>query len=175
MIKNKNIPLIILGLIVILLAVGVIRPLFLSIKHNSNAFTDQKEILEELEKKSENIKKFQSAYETYQINFEKINQLFVDKETPVDFIKFLEKEAGLSKLTIDLAPLTAKAGEGQDVWPSISFQADMVGSFPDFLRFLGKIESSPYLVVLSDFNLNKPAKVANGNIAIALRIKVYTK
>ncbi|KKT17464.1 MAG: hypothetical protein A2654_01375 [Candidatus Nealsonbacteria bacterium RIFCSPHIGHO2_01_FULL_43_31] len=174
MIQNKNIPLIILGIVVMLLAVGVVRPLFLSIKQNSNIFAGQREVLAELEKKRENIKKFQSTYGTYQVNFKKIDQLFIDQEEPVDFIKFLEKEAGRSKLAIDLAPLSLKAGE-EDVWPSIGFQVALIGSFPNFLQFLDKIELNSYLISLSDFSLNKPTKITNGDIEIAFQLKVYTR
>ena len=172
--QNKNTSLIILIIIAVGLAVFAIRPLFLSIKQNSETFIAQKEILAELEKKSENLKKFQLTYETNQANFEKMDELFTDQEEPVEFIKFLENEAGRSKLTIDLTPLTPKAGE-EDVWPSTSFQVDMAGSFPNFLQFLNKIESSPRLIALSDFSLNKPTKNTNGDIVISFRMKVYTR
>jgi len=174
MIQNKNIPLIILGTIAVLLAGFVVRPLFLSIKQNSEIFIDQKGTLAGFEEERENLKKFQSTYEIYQANLRKMDQLFVDKEEPVDFIEFLEAEAMRVKLTINLTPLTLKAGK-KDVWPSTSFQAEMAGSFPNFLRFLDKIESSPYLLVLSDFSLNKPTKNTNGDIAISFQMKVYTR
>ncbi len=174
MTKNKNTPLIVLGITAVLLAVFVICPLFFGIKQNSKTFIAQKEILAELEKKSENLKMFQSTYDSYQANLKKTDQLFIDKEEPVEFIKFLEKEADRSKLTIDLMPLTPKTGD-EDVWPSISFQIDMVGSFPNFLQFLDKIESGPQLVVLSDLSLNKPTKITNDDIAISFRMKVYTR
>ncbi len=134
----------------------------------------QKRTLAELEKKSENLKRFQSTYEIYRANLKKIDQLFVDKEEPVDFIEFLEGEAGRAKLTIDLAPLTLKAEEG-DFWPSTSFRVEMAGSFQNFLKFLDKIESSSHLIALSNFNLNKPTQNTNGDIIISFQIKVYIK
>ncbi|MFH1423359.1 MAG: type 4a pilus biogenesis protein PilO [Candidatus Nealsonbacteria bacterium] len=175
MIQNKNISLIILGVIAVLLAGFVVRPLFLSIKQNSEAFFIQKGILAELEKKSENFKKFQSTYEIYQANLKRIDRLFVDNKEPVEFIEFLEEEAARVKLTIDLMPFTSKAGEVEDVWPSMSFQVNMAGSFTNFLRFLDKIESSPHLIVLSGLSLNKPTKNTNGDIAISFQMKVYTR
>lgn len=174
MIQNKNIPLIVLGIIAALLAGGLIRPLFLSIKQNSETLIAQKGTLAELEKKSENLKGFQSTYETYRANLEKMDQLFVDKEEPVEFIEFLEGEANYSKLTIDLTPLAIKVGE-EDFWPSTSFQANMVGSFPNFLQFLDRIESSHRLITLSGFSLKKPTSNTNGDIVISFQMKVYTK
>jgi len=174
MIKNKNVPLIVLGIIAALLAGCAVRPLFSSIKYNSETFISQRDSLTALEKKSDNLKRFQSTYEIYQDNLKKMDELFIGKEEPVEFIEFLEDEAGRSKLTIDLTPLTFKAVE-EDVWPSTSFEVDMEGSFPNFLRFLDRIESSSYLIVLSDFSLNKPTKNTNGDIAISFRIKAYTR
>lgn len=172
--KNKSLPLIILGIIALILVGLVVRSLFLSIKQNSENLVIQKGVLTELEKKSDNIKKFQSTYDIYQDNLKKIDQLFIDKEEPVEFIEFLEGEAHYSKLTIDLTPLAFEVGE-KDFWPSTSFRVNMVGSFQNFLKFLDKIESSLYLITLSDFSLNKPTKNINGDIDISFQMKVYTK
>ncbi len=164
----------VLGIIAALLAGCLIYPLFLNIKQNSATLIVQKGVLAELEKKSENFKWFRSTYEICRANFKKMDQLLVDREEPVEFIEFLEEEARISKLTIDLTPFTLKVGE-KDFWPSTIFQVDMVGSFQNFLKFLDKIESSPYLITLSDFNLNKPTKNTNGDIAISFQMKVYAK
>jgi len=174
MIQNKNTPLIILGIIAIFLVAGAVRPIFLSIRQDSQNIIIQKSALINLEKNNENIKNFQSAYSIYQANFKKLDQLFVDRETPVDFIEFLEQEANHSKLTIELTPSSLKADEN-DIWPSTIFQVDMTGHFQNFLEFLDRIESSPYLIVLSDFNLNKPTKNANNEIDVAFQMKVCTK
>jgi len=172
--NQKNTPLIILGIVAILLTVFVVRPLFSSIQHNSEILTLQKVKLVELEEKSESLKRFQSTRDIYQANLEKMDRLFVDGEEPVEFIEFLEKESAAFKLTINLTPLTLKVGE-DDNWPSTSFQIDMTGAFPNFLRFLDRIESSASLVVLSNFSLNKPSKSTNGDIVISFQMKVYTR
>ncbi|MFH1575359.1 MAG: type 4a pilus biogenesis protein PilO [Candidatus Nealsonbacteria bacterium] len=171
---TKNIPLIALGIIAMLLIGCAICPLFFSIKQNSETFLSQKRTLVELEKKSNDLKIFQSTYETYDANIKKMNQLLVDREEPIEFIEFLEGEAGNSKLTIDLTPLTLKAIE-EDFWPSMSFRVDMAGSFQNFLKFLDKVESSPYLIALSGFSLNKPQQNTNGDITISFQMKVYTR
>ncbi len=172
MIKNKNITLMILGIVAVLLAGFAIRPLFLNIKQNSKTLLIYKETLAQIEKKSENLRGFQLTYETHRADLKKMDQLFIDKEEPVEFIEFLEGEAARSKLTIDLTPVIFKAGEGE-VWPSTSFRVELVGSFSNFLKFLDKIESSPYLITLSGLSLNKPAKNTNGDIAISFQMKVY--
>ncbi|MFH1780648.1 MAG: type 4a pilus biogenesis protein PilO [Candidatus Nealsonbacteria bacterium] len=174
MIQNKNTSLIVSAVLIIFLIGCFIRPLFLSIKKNSAALIIQKATLAEREKKNENFKEFQSTYETYRLNLDKIDQLFIDREEPIEFIEFLEKEAGRNKLSIDLTPLSLRA-VAEDVWPSINFQVAAAGSFQNFLKFLDKIESSPHLIVLSDFSLNKPAKDTNGDIVVSFQMKVYAQ
>lgn len=171
---RNNLPLIILGTIALLLVCFLIRPLFLDIKHVSENLVSQKGQLIDLENKSENIKKFQTAYESRQSNLEKIDELFIDREEPIGFIEFLEKEAQAARLSIEITPVTSKAS-ADDFWPSTNFSLTLNGSFPRFLQFLDKIESSPYLIDLSNLSLNKPSQGVNGNIAISLQMKVYTQ
>ena len=172
--QNKNLSLIILGVIALLLIGFVTRPLFLDIKNTSENLVFQKGQLIDLENKSENIKKFQIAYESRQANLEKMGKLFVDKEEPIGFIKFLEKEAKTARLFIEITPTTSKVVAG-DFWPSTNFQLTLNGSFPHFLQFLDRLESSPYLIELSNLSLNKPGQNTNGDIAISFQMKVYTQ
>jgi len=172
--QNKNLPLIILGITALLLVGLVIRPLISNIKYSSENLVFQKERLAELENKSENIKKFQIAYGSRQANFEKMNRLFINKEEPINFIKFLEKEAKTAHLSIEITPVTVKT-VASDFWPSTDFSLTLNGSFPHFLQFLNRLESSPYLIKLSNLNLDKPGQSANGDIAISFQMKVYTQ
>lgn len=171
---KNNLPLIILGVIALLLVCLVIRPLFLDIKHTSENIVFQKGQLIDLESKSENIKKFQVAYKSRQANLEKIDELFINKEEPIDFIKFLEKEAKTARLSIEITPVTFKAS-ADDFWPSTNLSLTLNGSFPRFLQFLERVESSPYLIDLSNLSLNKPTQKTNGDIAISFQMKVYTQ
>jgi len=172
---NKIIlPLIILVIATLLLVVFVIRPIFWAIKQDSVNLISQRGALGDFENKSRNLKNFQASYDDYQTNLAKIDQLFVDQEEPIGFIEFLEGEAGNNHLTIDITPLTVKEIE-TDPWPSISFRLSLEGSFPNFLAFLGRVESSPYLITISSFNLKKPADSPNDNIAISFQIKAYTQ
>lgn len=171
---KNNLPLIILGVIALLLVCFVIRPLFLDIKHTSENLILQKGQLIDLENKSENIKKFQVAYESRRANLEKIDELFVDKEEPIGFIEFLEKEAKTARLSIEITPITLKAS-ADDFWPSTNFSLTLSGSFPRFLQFLDRIEASAYLIDLSNLSLNKPTQNTNGDIAISFQMKVYTQ
>jgi len=172
--KNTNLPLIILGIATLLLAVFLTRPLFLGVKQESANLISTRGVLIDFENKSKNLKSFQATYGDYQENLEKIDKLFIDQEEPVAFIEFLEKEANNFHLAIDITSLNAKVNES-DPWPSISFYLLLNGSFTNFLRFLEKVESSPYLITLSNFDLKKPTDKTNGDVTITFQMKTYTQ
>jgi hypothetical protein len=78
-------------------------------------------------------------------DFEKVNNLFVDAETPVDFIKFLEEIAATSNLEVKITPGTPKK-EKEALWPVMEFELASSGRYSEFMRFLEKLENGPYLV-----------------------------
>lgn len=164
----------VLGIIALLLVVLAVRPLLLSIRQSSEELVFQKGQLLDLEKKSEDLKRFQAAYGSREANLLKMDRLFVNREEPIEFIKFLEKEAKTFGLAIEIAPVTLKA-PSDDLWPSTNFHLTLDGSFPRFLQFLDRVESSFYLIDFSDFSLNKPGQSANGDIDISLQMKIYSK
>lgn len=173
---NRNIApsLIIFVIVALLLVVFVIRPLFQGIKQESENLISQKRLLAELENKSGSIKNFQAVHETYRANLEKIDEFFINEEEPINLIEFLEKEAANFYLSIDIIPISLKEVENEP-WSSMGFRMEMEGSFPGFLRFFERLESSQYLLEISNLNLRRLAKESNGDIAASFSIKAYTK
>ena len=139
---------------VLVLVIFIIYPLFSEIKKSSAEYLDQKSKLAGLEDKNKNLQQFQAAYQDYEPDLEKINALFIDLTEPVNFIEFLEKEALQSQLFIEIAPLASEKVKG-DNWPSMNFQLVLNGSFPGFLQFFEKLESSPYLVEIVSLNMRR--------------------
>ena len=172
--RNTAPSLIIFVIVAMLLAVFVVRPLFQGIKQESENLISQKRLLAELENKSESLKSFQAAHETHRANLEKIDELFIDGEEPINLIEFLEKEAANFYLSIDIIPVSPKEVESKP-WPSISFRMETEGSFPNFLRFLERLESSKYLLEISSLNLRRLAKESNGDVTASFSMKAYTQ
>ena len=164
---------IIFGIIFLLLILLIISPLFNKIKEESDNLIAQKKTLIELSNKTENLNKFQTNYQAYQPNFKKIDQLFIDPEEPIDFIKFLEKEASDFQLSIEISPQPTKEVKG-DLWPSMNFRLALLGSFPNFLRFLEKLESSSYLINISNLSLTL-TKETTRDVSASFLIKIYTQ
>lgn len=162
---------------IIFFIVFLIYPLFRDIKNNSKELISQKENLEILQFKIENLENFKSSYKEFKPNLEKIDNLFVDPKMPVDFINFLEENAVEHQAEIKISPASSR-NYGKDFWPSISFRANITSSFPNFLRFLQKLEIGPYLVDIQNISINKlPAgeDYLAGNVSASLFFRVFTE
>ena len=112
----------------------------------------------------------------------KSDKLFIDPDMPLDFIGFLEATAADCGITASLTP-SAKSKEEKDYWPSINFQVQLTGDFPSSMKFLKKIESSPYLTDVNGVKMGTGTlDSASGQDGAAKRLveseislKVYTK
>ncbi|MBZ9572050.1 hypothetical protein KJA15_01775 [Patescibacteria group bacterium] len=142
----------IFGIITILLIVLIIYPFFEEIKKNSKELISQKKRQISLQEEIKSFKEIESLYKTYQSNIEKIDDLFAEPEAPIEFINFLEKNAEKSQLSIEISPMAEKE---TGPWPSLFFQISTIGSFSNFLKFLEKLETGPYLIEISNLNVRK--------------------
>jgi len=70
---------------------------------------------------------------------------------------------------------------GTDIWPSISMQIKFSGSFQNTLKFINKLENSPYFLSIESLKMNKSEeKVKVKNItSIIIKtdclLKIFTK
>ena len=123
-----------------------------------------------LEKKIENLKEFQTLWLEIEPNLKKIDQLFIDPQVPVEFVNFLEKIAKDSEILIEISSAISSKTE-KDPWPSLLLQINSTAPFSEFLKFLEKIETSPYLIEIQNLNARR---LIEGDAEITLSVKVYT-
>lgn len=183
--KNKiNLSLVIFIILIISFIVFLIYPLFKEIKNSSEELISEKQKLTSLERKIANLEEFQSLWSKIEPNFKKADQLFIDPEVPVKFINFLEATAKDCGVPIEISSALPTKIE-KDPWPSLFFQISSTSSFSKFLRFLAKIEASPYLIEIQNLNVRRLTekelklkefeKYSLGDVETTLSIKVYTK
>ena len=171
----------IFGIICILLIVFAIYPVFREIKRSSEEFLSEKKNLILLSEEIKDLQESKKLYEVHQLSLEKINELFIDPEIPIEFIRFLEKNATDSQLLIEISPLpTTVPKKGGELWSNLFFQISTKGSFPNFLRFLEKLENGPYLIEVINLNLKrsvekKTEEVSASGINAVFSIKVFSK
>jgi len=159
------------GVVVLALICFIIYPLFRGIEKGSQELITAKKEFILSKDETERFDQFKEIYNKLKPDLEKIDKLFIDPEVPIDFIKFLEYTAGDSELLADISLTLAKSAE-TDPWSSIGFRMILTGSFPNFLKFLEKIETSPYLIEIQNLSTKK---LEEGNIAANLVIKVFSK
>jgi len=174
----------IFGLISLILIVFGIFPLFKGIKKNSQELIQTKQDLFFSQEKMGGINQIKKIYEEIEPDFRKIESFFIDPGAPIDLIKFFESVAEGSTMSIDIISAVPKTIEN-DPWNSLEFQIILTGSFPNFSKFLEKIETGPYLVEIQNLNvkrlteqdikLPKYEKLSLGDVSATLVAKVFTK
>lgn len=175
--KKINLSIIIFVVLIFLVISFVIYPSFKEIKKSSKDLIYQKENLSNLEAKIVNLEKFRILYKNLEEILDKIDNLFINPEVPVDFISFLEKNSKDCQLATEISFSPVKKIK-TDPWPSLSFKITSTGSFSNFLKFLEKLENSQYLIEIQNLSINQtkkseiPSKV---DIQANLSIKVYSK
>jgi len=175
--------LIVFGAIFLFFLAFVIPEFFKAILRKSENLISLKNKLATFQEETKNLIKLEETYRNYQSNLAQIDKLFIDPEVPIEFIKFLEKNALLSQQKIEISLMSQKGNES-DSWPSLFFQVSTAGSFPNFPRFLEKLENSPYLITILDLNVRRlsergaqttPQGSSPGDVESTLLLKVYTR
>lgn len=165
------------------LAAFFILPIFQEIEKYSTEILSQKQGLSALEFKINNLEKFEKNLEELKGGLDKGKNVLVDASLPIDFIRFLEGITKDSGLVIKISPPVIEQVEG-DPWSSSLFQIDLTGPFPNFLKFLDKLETSNYLIqvkilavdALTEAEPKKELeKLPLASVQAGLAIKVYSK
>lgn len=163
-----------LVLIIILVGLFGLWPLFAEIRNSADNFVLQKNRLAELEAKKSNLQAFTENRETYQVSLERIDRLFVNIKEPVAFIEFLEEEAALAGITVEITPFAPRKMEG-DPWQSMNFKLELEGDFSGIAKFLERLEYSDYLLQALNLSISRTEKGDKEIVSAALTIKVYSK
>ncbi len=169
----------VLGLISLVLLLVFVWPLLKSIKNSPLELVNvKKELALFQDKATGNIKEI---YQEVEPNLEKVDQLFIDSQSPIDLIKFWRDRARELNLNINISPLSSSEDE-KDYWNNIVFRLNLTGSFSDFIRFLEKTESGPYLAEVRDLTVRKLSEselvfegFSSGAVKADLTLKVFVK
>jgi len=150
----------------ILIIVFSIYPLFKSINDNAVELSFKKQDVLYLDNKLENIDEFQRNYKEIKGNLEKGENLFAASEAPVDFIGFLEEISEKTYVSIKIAP-SALSKAFNDPWFSMVFQIKTISGFRNFLEFVEKLETGPYLTQIKNLNITRLTKkdLSTGNLS----------
>ncbi len=162
----------------------LIYPLVSDIRKNSQELISAKKDLIVFEAKIRNLEEFNTTYSELEPNFEKAFNLFIDPKAPVRFMESLEKISQDCQMQTEIFPVqTSRVRE--DRWSFLPLKITSVGYFPNFLKFLKKIEYSPYLIEIESLRINGLTEreieskefenLVFGGVRTTLDIKVFTQ
>lgn len=152
---------------------AAVFPLFGAIKNNSQELLEQKKIIADRNAQEKNLEEFKQFSAFFDENLKKVENLFIDYNLPVQFIRFLEDNARIGNLLITIVPSAGGSLE-ENKWSFLSFQVTVFGSFADFLKFLEKLENSLYLVQVQNLNISMD-KGGSDKITADLSIRVFAR
>ena len=119
----------------------------------------------------EQIQKFEGISQSQQEDLDKIHNLFLDTDTPIAFLEFLEGSSQSSRVSLKITPVESKKKE-EDTWNSIDFELAGRGIFPNVLSFLKQVENGPYLFEFKNVMLQR---LATGEVDFSFLLKVYAQ
>lgn len=155
----------------------LVVPFLADIRSSSEALLEAKKNFKFVKEKSEKINSVRDYYKNMEPDLSKISGFLIDPKIPIDLIKFWESAAKEENLEISVSSSSSEKNES-DLWPSISFQARLVGEFPNFMRFLKKVELSPYFLEVRSLGISR-AEIKKGESTVSgisanLGLKIYT-
>ena len=176
--------LIIFILVILSFTVFLNISLIKDIEKDYKKLNSQKQELYLFQKQIQEFESFQDNTGFYKSNLKKIEGLFVDKETPINFIRFLEEESEKLGILIKISPITIMPKES-DLWENLGFRINLTGSFPKCLAFLEKVQLSKWLSDVEKLEINRISerdistqKLENffeGDVFFSINLKAYTE
>ena len=139
--------------ILLFVAIGVI-PLLGGIKKNSQALESRYSKILNANSDEAEVVKYLKFSQAHKEDFEIIESIFVDAQTPVGFIQFIEEISATSNIIVKITPGIPKKQKGIP-WPTMNFQLASSTNYPEFFRFLEKLENGPYLLEVKNTSLNR--------------------
>ncbi|MCH7828733.1 hypothetical protein IH982_02645 [Patescibacteria group bacterium] len=163
---------------ILLFGVLAVLPLLRGIKRDSKDLENQYLKVLQASSAETEVAKFLKLSQAKEEDFETIENIFVDAETPIGFIRFIEKIAATLNLTVKITPGTVKKQKGV-AWPIMDFQLASSVSYPVFLRFLEKLENGPYLLKVQNTFLTRDRILEDEeniakDVSFTLLVQVFT-
>lgn len=159
-----------------------LSPLLSKLFKTTNELANKKNVLTALENQINALQDFQNNSLFYEQNIQKINQVFVSEEAPVEFIGFIEKLANKYGLEI-FFPSVRDVSEKNRNRIITSFQTTLTGDYPFVLNFLKKLEQSPWLIKIEQVDMSRVGEktkiygssgVEDGQVSLKLEFKTFS-
>jgi len=168
----------------LILIFSFIAPLIIGIKNSSLELIDIEKELSIIHEKAGGINDTKEICDAISPDLERSENLFVNLEVPVSLMEFLENNADNLSLSVKTSPVFLKEVK-DDIWDFVGFRLTITGSYDNFMRFIEKIESAPFLTEIqelsartltsSELGIDGYEAFSLGDVSASLTIKVFGK
>ena len=160
--QNKSYLILLAGVCAgILVCLGLIYIAAMGIVQQSGDIVAQKQQVLFMQAQDAIIKDFKVARIDYTANLQKIDQLFVDPASPVNFITFLETTASNAGVASDITIVPSAPGQPGVPGSGIVFAVALHGDYPGILAFCQVLEKGPFLAKIKNITVVKAVKDPN--------------
>jgi hypothetical protein len=141
------------------LAIFAIAPLFSDIKAINGQIIRRRAQIADYDLRIGNARNFMRFAARQKTELEQIAGVFADSQMPLDMINSLENAAKDSNVSVEFSPA------GQSNLQIIKIEINASGAIFDTLRFIEKIENSPYLAEIESADIRKEVPVGGASLA----------
>ena len=186
MILSKNkIYIIIVAFIIIflmLIALGAV-PFFGKVKQSSQNLVSQKSLLNLINARIIEVEGFQDNRSQLRQDLNRIESAFIEEDSPVVFLSYLETTANATNLSIEIYPNPINFIT-EELWSSVGLRLSISGDVKDCLKFLEILEHSKWMFEISYFSLDKISEISQyssafkdseeGDAYMSIVVKAYS-
>ena len=158
------------GAIILLFLFLVYLPWAAQIKKSAEDLIFQKEAFFSLKESQEALEKLRKDFINLKPEVEKIEDLFLESENPVEFLNYLEETALSSGILIQTSALSF-GGKNNGAFHYLSLQVSFKSRFFNFSKFLDRLENSSFMLEIQNLNVRK----IGDEVSVSFPLKVFTK
>lgn len=141
-------------LFVVVFTFAFILPLVKNIRASVQLAVAQREEFARVQILKDEIRRFRVFTERYGDDIAAVRSSFIDPATPIDFVKFLERNASQGNVKLTVAPGVVKKESG-NARPFLEFQISGTGPYPGVITMLKSTERAPFMVSLSSASIQR--------------------
>jgi Tfp pilus assembly protein PilO len=188
MVSNKQIStfLLVFAICVFIFTFKAIYPFVEKIKVDSLKLYSLRKEMAGLNEKEKVLPILKKRYQPLAASLAKIKNVFVDDSEPLGLLRNLETAAADSGVEISVFSLKLSEKEKEKALPAgLDFKISLLGSFPDCLSFLSRLQKLPYLIEVKDFRIARIEEsqilsgqyqgLSIGDVQAVIFIKVLSK
>jgi|YNPMSStandDraft_1061717.scaffolds.fasta_scaffold00003_13 hypothetical protein len=151
----------------IALILFLVLPLKEKIEANSRVISYQKAILATQDLQLAKIREFREEENVFQKIEKEILSGFVDPDSPIDFLNYLEETAKGLDLSITIFRLEKKPKDSE----SFNLGFKLEGSFENIIKFIKLIENSNFFLEVSNLNFEKKESTTTATVILKVLSK----